>query len=66
MRREYNGLPLFCVDFGDFSYIVECVMTGKRILTRNLADDALKEYFNAVRRANFAATYGGTVIIYGR
>jgi hypothetical protein len=66
MRRKYNGLPLFEVPFGDFSYIVECVMTGKRILTRNLGDDELKEYFNTVRRANFAATYGGTVIIYGR
>ena len=66
MRRAYNGLPLFEVDFGDFSYIVECVMTGKRMLTRNICDSELKEYFNTVRRANFAATYGGTVIIYGR
>ena len=66
MHRMYNGLPLFEVDFGDFSYIVECVMHGKRMLVRNISDNGLKEYFNTVRRANFAATYGDTVIIYGR
>ena len=66
MHRMYNGLPLFEVDFGDFSYIVECVMHGKRMLVRNISDNGLKEYFNTVRRANFAATYGGTVIMYGR
>ena len=65
-NRMYNGLPLFEVDIGDFAYIVECVTCGKRVLTRNISDPELKKYFDTVRKASFAATYGGTVIIYGR
>lgn len=62
----YNGMPLFELEFNDFSYVVECVMYGKRMLARNISSQELKQYFESVRRANFAATYGGTVIIYGR
>jgi hypothetical protein len=66
MHRMYNGMPLFELEFNDFSYVVECVMCGKRMLARNISSQELKQYFESVRRANFAATYGGTVIIYGR
>jgi hypothetical protein len=64
--RIYNGLPLFDVDICDFSYVVECVTLGKKMLSRNISDPELKKYFDTVRKAKFAASYGGTVIIYGR
>lgn len=62
---SYNGVPLFAVDIGDFATVAESVALGKRLLARNIRDDALRDYFVRTRKPNFAVVYEDVIVSYG-
>lgn len=65
-RMQYNGMPMFMVDFDDFSYVLECIDGNKRLLSRNIRNPDLKDYFTASRKPKFAVSYSEIVVSYGK
>lgn len=65
MRSEYNGRPLFTVGLSDFITVTECVHSNKRLLSRNIRDDELRDYFVNTRKPFFAVTYDDVIVLYG-
>ena len=40
----FNGVPKFSVDADDFMYIAACVTMKKRLLSKNIKNDDLREF----------------------
>lgn len=60
----YNGIPIYKVNFNDFSYILECHNQGTRILSKNLQTKDFKDYYTKPRRNrdSFGIVYEGVVV----
>ena len=63
---KYNGMPLFMVDFDDFGYIAECISGSRRLMSKNIKCESLREYFINTRKPVFAVSYSEVVISYGK
>lgn len=66
MECDYklNGLPVFKVNFSDFSYLLSLFKSNKRFLTRELQDNRVIEYVKSNKRKSkdFYFKYGDVVI----
>ena len=58
----FNGTPCFKVDADDFLYIATCATMKKRLLSKNIKNDALREYYISARSPKFAIDYDGVVL----
>ena len=62
----YNGLPTFEVGFSDFLYVSVCKSDpSKRLLSKNIEDDELREFYMKSRKPRFAVTCDGMTVTYG-
>jgi hypothetical protein len=59
---NYNGIPMFNVGFSDFYTFIESINSGKRLLSKNIQRDDLREYFKGSRNNNFGVCYEGVMI----
>lgn len=66
MHDTYNGKPLFRVGFDDFVTIMECANSNKRLLSRNISNNRLRQYFTESRKPNFAVAYDDVIVSYGQ
>lgn len=68
MQAKYNGLPLFNVCEDDFLYVAECLCLdgNKRLLSKNIRTESLREYYVASRKPEFAVSFNNTVICWYR
>lgn len=63
--REYNGHPLYEVGLEDFTTVTEAVTGKRRLLSRNIKDDNLREYFINTRKPCFGVAYNDVIVLYG-
>lgn len=66
VSSDYNGLPMFEVTECDFIEIIDCLCMGGRLLSKNIHDDDLREYYINTRKPVFAVSYKNTVICWGK
>ena len=59
---KYNGVPIFKVGLSDFSYIIECNENGSRILSRNILNENLQDFYKKSRDKSFGVYYEGVII----
>lgn len=59
---QYNGMPLFIVDADDFIYIASCHQLGKRLLSKNIKNDDLREYYIGARSPKFIVNFNGLIL----
>jgi len=59
---NYNGIPIFKVDFSDFSYIINCFENDNRILSRNINHHELQEQYKKSKSKAFGIFYEGVII----
>ena len=64
MVGSYNGMPLFSVGEDDFMYIIECKECDKRLLSKNIVCDELRDYYVNARKPAFSVSYGDVIISY--
>jgi len=58
----FNGVPKFSVDADDFMYIAACVTMKKRLLSKNIKNDDLREFYVNSRSPKFAIEYDGVIL----
>lgn len=58
----YNGIPIFNVGFSDFYTFVEGLNDGKRILSKNISREDLREFYKKSRNHAFGVCYEGVMI----
>lgn len=58
----FNGTPCFKVDADDFLYIATCATMNKRLLSKNIKNEALRKYYVETRVPKFAIDYDGVVL----
>lgn len=63
---NYNGFPMFSVSEDDFLYIVECSQGGGRLLSKNIKDETLREYYVNARKPQFAVSFQNVVVYWGK
>lgn len=63
--RMYNGRPLFSVGFSDFVAVSESVLDNKRLLSRNIVNPELRQFFINSRKPSFAVVYDDVIVSYG-
>lgn len=61
-NSQYNGVPMFMVDADDFIYITSCLQLGKRLLSKNIKDDALRDYYIGSRSPKFIVNFNGLIL----
>jgi hypothetical protein len=59
---NYNGIPIFNVGFLDFSMILNCFESDKRIYTKNIYKENLREYYKNTREKKFGICYEGVIL----
>ena len=59
---RYNGVPIFEVGFIDFYTVINCLENNKRILSRNLQSESLREYYKHSRNNAFGICYEGVIV----
>lgn len=60
--KVVNNIPVFKVNFGDFSYLISLFSSKKRFLTRHLNNSELVEYIKKSRSRDFYIEYQGCLI----
>ena len=65
MVDNYNGKPLFHVGADDFIYISNCLLLQKRLLSKNIHLQELKDYYVKERIPQFVIEYNGLVLSWG-
>ncbi len=60
--KMFNGVPCFKVDADDFMYIAACATMNKRLLSKNIKNDALREFYIASRSPKFTVDYDGVIL----
>ena len=58
----YNGIPIYKVGFGDFSYVVNCFENGNRIFSKVIKHPELNESYKKIRNKAFGIWYEGVII----
>lgn len=61
-QQMFNGMPFFKVDADDFMYIASCATMGKRLLSKNIKNDKLREYYIGSRTPKFTVDYDGVTL----
>ena len=61
-RKMFNGVPCFNVDADDFMYVAACATMKKRLLSKNIKDKDLREFYVASRVPKFAIDYDGVIL----
>jgi hypothetical protein len=59
---QYNGIPIFKVGFGDFHMFYDSLENNKRILSKNILNESLQEYYRKSRDNVFGICYEGVII----
>lgn len=59
---SYNGIPMFNVGFSDFYTFVDGLNNGKRILSKNISREDLRDYYKKSRNNAFGICYEGVMI----
>lgn len=62
--NTYNGIPVFEVSFTDFTMIVDARLNNKRLLSKNIMNESLQEYYKAERKPEFYIMFGGVKVKY--
>ena len=65
-QQMFNGKPCFKVDADDFMYIAACATMGKRLLSKNIKNGELREYYVNSRVPEFAVDYDGVILTWYR
>ena len=65
MADNYNGKPLFHVGADDFIYISNCLLLQKRLLSKNIHSEELKDFYVKERVPKFVIEYNGLVLSWG-
>jgi hypothetical protein len=65
MADNYIGKPLFHVGADDFIYISNCLLLQKRLLSKNIHLQELKDYYVKERIPQFVIEYNGLVLSWG-
>lgn len=65
MVDNYNGIPCFHVEVNDFLYISNCLLLGKRLLSKNIHLDELKDFYVKERVPKFVIEYNGLLLKWG-
>lgn len=58
----YNGVPIFNVGFIDFSMFLSCMEGNSRILTKNIMNTNLRNYYKKSRDKKVGICYEGVII----
>lgn len=61
-RETYNGIPVFDVSISDFVLLTNALTFGRRLLSRNIRDDGLRNFYCKSRHPEFIARYDGIMI----
>jgi hypothetical protein len=61
-RKMINGVPCFKVDADDFMYIAACATMNKRLLSKNIKNDELREFYISSRVPKFTIDYNGVIL----
>jgi hypothetical protein len=61
-RKMFNGVPCFKVDADDFMYIAACATMNKRLLSKNIKNDELREFYINSRVPKFTIDYNGVIL----
>lgn len=61
-RKMFNGVPCFKVDADDFMYIAACATMNKRLLSKNIKNDELREFYISSRVPKFTIDYNGVIL----
>jgi hypothetical protein len=59
---SYNGIPIFMVGFMDFTLFVESRQQNRRVLSRDIINDDLREHYKKSRDNSFGICYEGVII----
>ena len=59
---DYNGVPIFNVGFGDFHMIYESLDNHKRVLSKNIKNQPLQEFYKKSRDNAFGICYEGVIL----
>jgi len=60
----YNGFPVFEVEMCDFTLIVDAMNNNKRLLSKNIENKTLKEYYVKERKPEFYVICCGVKVKY--
>lgn len=63
---RYNGLPVFQVDLCDFRTIVDAEVNNRRLLSKNILNEALKTFYKTERKPMFYVMFDGIRFKYPR
>lgn len=58
----YNGIPIFIVNFNDFTTFTDSMKNGTRLFSRNIMNDSLREYYKKSRDFAFGISYEGVIL----
>ena len=53
---------MFIVDADDFIYITSCLQLGKRLLSKNIKNDDLRDYYIGSRSPRFIVNFNGLIL----
>ena len=59
---KYNGVPIFEVGFLDFYTFVNSLENNNRVLSRNIYNDRVRDFYKKSRSNHFGLCYEGVII----
>ena len=59
---KYNGIPIYRVGLNDFTLFVESLQDNKRIYTKSILNEDLREHYKNSRDLCFGISYEGVIV----
>lgn len=59
---NYNGIPVFTVTFSDFMTFTESMSPNARLLSKNIINENLRDYYKKSRDWAFGICYEGVIL----
>jgi hypothetical protein len=59
---NYNGMPVFDVGVSDFLMFGDAIHNDRRILSKNIVREDLKDFYKRSRGSQFGIRYEGIII----
>lgn len=59
---RYNGIPIFEVGFLDFYTFTNSMETNARIMSKNIQNESLREFYKKIRNNAFGICYEGVIV----
>jgi hypothetical protein len=60
----YNELPVYNVSLRDFSMIADCILSNKRLLSKNIENSELKSFYIKSHKPKFYISYDGILLLW--